>query len=98
MGLSDLCCHYTCLNHVLNPKPNPEPYLLAMDKIATTPSNCIVIEYSKSGINSAKSAGLYTIAWVKGLINLDFAGADKIIKDLDFLTIQKSFDLIKLGW
>ena len=36
-------------------KPNPEPYILAMNAFNTTNNNCIIIEDSKSGLLSAKS-------------------------------------------
>jgi HAD superfamily hydrolase (TIGR01509 family) len=42
-------------------KPDPEPYLKAAAIIGVSPSRCIVIEDSDSGIAAAKSAGAYPI-------------------------------------
>lgn len=41
---------------VVNTKPNPEPYLIAIDKLNLKPENCIVIENAMLGITSAKAA------------------------------------------
>jgi HAD superfamily hydrolase (TIGR01509 family) len=42
-------------------KPNPEIYLHAADKLGVNPSQCVVIEDSPSGIQSAKAAGMVVI-------------------------------------
>jgi beta-phosphoglucomutase len=43
---------------VVNLKPEPEPYLLAMQRLNVKPSNCIAIEDSATGSKSAIRAGL----------------------------------------
>ena len=43
-------------------KPNPEPYLKALEKGNLKPWEAIVIENAPLGIESAKKAGLFTIA------------------------------------
>jgi HAD superfamily hydrolase (TIGR01509 family) len=42
---------------VMNPKPNPEGYLLGMSKLGITPSETVVIEDGVHGIVAAKAAG-----------------------------------------
>lgn len=42
---------------VVNPKPNPEGYLLGMSKLGITPSETVVIEDGMHGIIAAKAAG-----------------------------------------
>jgi len=42
-------------------KPDPEPYLKTAQLLKLIPNNCCVIEDSKSGILSAKSAGCFCI-------------------------------------
>jgi beta-phosphoglucomutase len=42
---------------VVNPKPNPEGYLLGMSKLGITPSETVVIEDGMHGIVAAKAAG-----------------------------------------
>lgn len=46
---------------VKNGKPHPEPYIKAAGLVGISPSRCIVIEDSDSGIAAAKSAGAYPI-------------------------------------
>ncbi|GFO97614.1 HAD-superfamily hydrolase, subfamily IA, variant3 [groundwater metagenome] len=43
-------------------KPDPEPYLLAVEKLGVAKEECIVIENAPLGIRSARSAGLRCIA------------------------------------
>jgi len=38
-------------------KPNPDPYLITVEKLKELPENCLVIEDSDNGILSAKAAG-----------------------------------------
>jgi len=48
------------------PKPDPEPYLMALNKLNLLPDECIAIEDSIYGIISAKSAGINVIAVLTG--------------------------------
>jgi beta-phosphoglucomutase len=43
-------------------KPDPEPYLMAVERLGVPKKECIVIENAPLGIRSAKSAGLLCIA------------------------------------
>ena len=47
---------------VLKSKPDPEPYLKAVEKLGVPKEQCLVIENAPLGIRSAKSAGLRCIA------------------------------------
>lgn len=42
---------------VQNPKPNPEPYLMAMKKLAISPKEVIIFEDSSTGLAAAKASG-----------------------------------------
>ncbi len=75
-GLIDYCQLLVCLNHVSKCKPDPEPYLLAMEKLGITPNDCIAVEDSYSGIKSATDAGIYTVAWVKDTDDPKYSLAD----------------------
>jgi HAD superfamily hydrolase (TIGR01509 family) len=46
---------------VVNPKPHPEPYLLAARKLRTPPAECLAIEDSLAGVRSAHAAGMQTL-------------------------------------
>lgn len=43
-------------------KPDPDPYLKALEKLDLTKNECIVIENAPLGITAAKRAGLYCVA------------------------------------
>ncbi len=64
-------------------KPNPEPYLKAVDELKATKEDCIVIENAPAGITSAKSAGLTCLAVQTSLPEEYLQDADKIFKDIE---------------
>jgi len=43
-------------------KPDPEIYLLALERAGLKPEECIVIEDSRNGVIAAKAAGMYVVA------------------------------------
>lgn len=53
---------------VIHGKPEPEPYLKAMQKAGLTAGECIVIENAPLGVRSGKAAGCFTIAVMTGPI------------------------------
>ena len=46
---------------VINPKPHPEPYLLAASRLGVDPMLCIAVEDSHTGVRAAHAAGMQTI-------------------------------------
>jgi HAD superfamily hydrolase (TIGR01509 family) len=73
---------------VQNGKPDPEPYLKAIEKSGFDISEAIVIENAPMGVLSAKAAGLFTIAVNTGPIDpvvLHDAGADLVFNGCDEL-------------
>ena len=44
-----------------HPKPNPQPYLLAAERLGVDPVQCVAIEDSPSGVRSATAAGMRVI-------------------------------------
>nr|MBI1231919.1 HAD-IA family hydrolase [Cytophagales bacterium] len=43
------------------PKPHPDPYLIALQRLNVRPENCIAIEDSERGLRSSTSAGIRTV-------------------------------------
>jgi HAD superfamily hydrolase (TIGR01509 family) len=43
-------------------KPDPEIYLLALEKSGLKPEECLVVEDSRNGVLAAKEAGMYVVA------------------------------------
>ncbi len=70
-------------NDVKQGKPHPEPYLIALEKSGFKKEECIVVENAPLGVESAKAAGIYSIAVNTGKLNgqvlLD-AGADELFE------------------
>ncbi|MBN1769278.1 MAG: HAD family phosphatase [Prolixibacteraceae bacterium] len=66
-------------------KPHPEPYLMALQKSGYHVGEVMVIENAPLGVESAKAAGLFTVAVNTGPINrqvlLD-AGADVVFDEV----------------
>ena len=52
----------------LRPKPAPDAYLEAIEKLGITPKSTIVLEDSNSGIKAAKASGAYVIGFRQNLV------------------------------
>lgn len=61
MNIQDLFDCIIAREDVSNLKPNSEAYLLALNKMNVKSDNCIVVEDSKRGIDSAINANLHVI-------------------------------------
>jgi len=68
-------------------KPAPDIYQLACRELRLQPSECLVIEDAISGVQAAKAAGtaVWAITTTSSASELENAGADKIISDLQDL-------------
>jgi HAD superfamily hydrolase (TIGR01509 family) len=60
-GLLDLFETVVTRDDVVNPKPHPEPYLMAAQRLGVAPARCLALEDSHSGVRAAHAAGLQTI-------------------------------------
>ena len=60
-GLLDLFETVVTRDDVVNPKPHPEPYLLAAERLGIDPTRCLALEDSHSGVRAAHAAGMQTI-------------------------------------
>ena len=67
-------------------KPAPDPYSKAASLHGMDPSQCLAIEDSRWGIESAKSAGLWCIGITNTYPVAELLDADAIITSLDELT------------
>ncbi|KGK98596.1 HAD family hydrolase [Methanococcoides methylutens] len=66
---------------VNNGKPDPEPYLKAMEILKVKKENCLVIENAPLGVDSAKNAGIYCVAVPTYVDAEKLKRADQIIQD-----------------
>jgi HAD superfamily hydrolase (TIGR01509 family) len=72
-------------------KPDPEPYIITVNRLRVAPEDCIVIEDSEVGVKAAKNAKMYCVAVPnKHTKNQDFSLADKVVSsiiDIDLISI-----------
>ncbi|HYU78652.1 MAG TPA: HAD family phosphatase [Vicinamibacterales bacterium] len=75
-------------------KPAPEPYLHAVAQLAAArheplpPSDCVAVEDSVWGLESARIAGLVTVGVAQTYEASELAGADLVIPSLDELALD----------
>ena len=75
-------------------KPYPDIYLKASTLLDTPPEDCLVIEDSSNGVQAAKAAGMYCIAFVpEKAVAQDISMADQIMTtfvgiDLSFMNVE----------
>lgn len=76
-------------DEVTKGKPDPEPYLNALKYLQLPASDCIVIEDSQSGIESAKAAGCYCVAVRNANIPpQDYSRADQLVDSLTEISFE----------
>ncbi len=68
-------------------KPNPEPYLKAIQKLGLSPEECLVFEDADSGITSATAAGCKVVV----------VGSHSTIKNESIVAKIESFNELKLS-
>lgn len=93
MGLNDVFKVIITGEMVNKGKPDPEPYLKAVNELKADKEDCLVIENAPAGISSAKGAGLRCFAVQTSLPEEYLTDADKIFESIDELSsfLIKSF-------
>ncbi len=62
LGLLDRFETLVCAEDYTRAKPNPEPYLIAAERLGVAPADCLVFEDTQLGVDAATAAGM---KWVK---------------------------------
>ena len=76
-------------NEVEKRKPDPECYLKAEKELNVKPEECVVVEDSVPGVESAKNAGMFCIAIPNKYIkNGDFSKADIVVNSLNEIDLD----------
>lgn len=71
------------LDDITKKKPDPEIYFLAAARLRLSPDQCVVIEDSFDGVQSAKAAGMYCIGVFHDYMpERTLASADEVIRAL----------------
>lgn len=86
VGVCDVMAFLVCLEDVTRGKPDPEPYRIACERLHLDPDACLAVDDSPVGIQSAKAAGLFTVAFPGTALetcSFDFgAHADTVIQSM----------------
>ena len=61
VGLAQTFAHVITVDDVTNPKPHPDPYLLAARLLGVPPARCLVFEDSEAGSEAAHRAGCVVV-------------------------------------
>jgi len=93
-GLADLFAAIVAAEDVSRSKPDPAPYLLAVRLLGTAvagdslrPADCVAIEDSRWGLESARQAGLRTIAVTHTYTPTELGAADLVLDSLEALDV-----------
>jgi beta-phosphoglucomutase-like phosphatase (HAD superfamily) len=92
-GLTDLFAAIVAAEDVSRSKPDPAPYLLAVRLLAAVagdslqPGDCVAIEDSRWGLESARQAGLRTIAVTHTYTLAELGAADLVLDSLEALDV-----------
>jgi len=92
-GLTNCFENITTGEEVENPKPAPDIFLLASEKLGVDPVDCLVIEDSMSGVTAAHEAEMKVIAVSNGEDTKSLDGADLIVEGFPEITL-KAIDAI----
>jgi len=85
-GISGLFKCLISADKVSSKKPDPEPYLRALERMVISPDRAVIIEDSPSGIEAGKKAGSNVIAVRHNMnIHQSFDQADAWVEDFDNL-------------
>ena len=68
-GLTDRVAVVVGADDVRRPKPDPEPYLQAVERLGRDAAACTAIEDTVTGLTSARTAGMRTLAVDRGLVD-----------------------------
>lgn len=89
--MAELVCSlipFDCFDYVVSgedvsqPKPHPEPYLVAANLLGVEAQECVAFEDSIAGVTSAAAAGVFTIG-VPHYLDLDKAPAHVLWQSLE---------------
>jgi HAD superfamily hydrolase (TIGR01509 family) len=86
-GIGDAFDAIVTSDDVERPKPAPDLYLAACERLGVAPADALALEDSASGVAAAKAAGLTCIA-VPQYAEIDVSAADRIVDSLEELLAE----------
>jgi HAD superfamily hydrolase (TIGR01509 family) len=61
LGILDKFDTLVCSEDYVKPKPDPEPFLTAAQRLGVAPADCLVFEDTEMGIQAATAAGMASV-------------------------------------
>ncbi|MBI1369361.1 MAG: HAD-IA family hydrolase [Planctomycetes bacterium] len=87
--IPDLFRAMVTADDVARSKPDPESYALAARRLGIDPAKCLAIEDTPAGLESARGAGLRTLAVTHSYPADRLRAADRVVTSLDDVTLEK---------
>lgn len=85
---------YITGDDVKSKKPDPELFLIAAERMAVEPANCVVIEDAPNGVQAAKAAGAKCIAVTNSTDAENLLQADLICESLEQVNVETITNLV----
>jgi beta-phosphoglucomutase family hydrolase len=90
LGIESFFDTVVCAEDITRSKPDPEIFLKAAERLGAEPSECLVIEDAKFGVEAAKKAGMKAVGYRNPSSgNQDLSKADWIVSDFAKLDVRK---------
>jgi HAD superfamily hydrolase (TIGR01509 family) len=101
LGFEDAFPVIVAADDVRQSKPDPETYILALERLKQTPGfvdlnpqRCAAIEDTPAGIESARGAGLFVVGVTHSVPASELSKADIVVDSLTQLNVSKLMELI----
>ena len=87
-GLWELFTVVLSQDDVARGKPDPQPYLLAAERLGLPPEELLVFEDTDVGVASAKAAGAHVVGLTRTLGAKRMAAADELVDRIDVPVLE----------
>jgi beta-phosphoglucomutase len=88
-GILDLFSVVLSQDDVTRGKPDPQPYLLAAERLGVPPGELLVFEDTDVGVASAKTAGARVVGLTRTLGATRMAEADELVERIDVSVLER---------
>jgi sugar-phosphatase len=79
-------------------KPDPEPYVLAAQRLGRLTARCLVMEDAPAGIEAGAAAGAFVLAVATTHRPADLRGADAVVAQPADITVTPGADGLTAQW
>lgn len=88
-GLAEIFAVVVSLDDVSRGKPDPEPYVLAAERLGVSPHELLVFEDTDVGVAAAKAAGAHVVGLTRTLGAGRMAAADELAERIDVPLLER---------